>query len=94
MSMDDPNPYEQAIEAYAEAVREENDSKKALDEAREKYERAMQNRQDLWSPVKSLAIEGKIKTGIYRLREGRTEHADGLLIEPHSDFPELFPMFR
>lgn len=93
MSMDRPNEYEQALEAYAEAVRNENDADKRLLTVNEEVHRAREIRQEAWRVVKRFVIEGKIQPGIYRINRG-TGYADGILIEKHGDYPDLHPMFR
>lgn len=94
MSIDTPNEYEQAIEDYGAAVRLEVAATKALADATKASQLAQEVRQELWRCVSAYVIEGKIQPGIYRLRKGPGLHADGILIEAHHDYPDLFPMFR
>lgn len=94
MSMDRPNEYEEAIEAYAAAVRRENEAVKASLAAGQAESDARLARQEAWRKVSAYVAEGKIQPGIYRLHRGHEPYADGLLIQKHQDYPELFPMFR
>lgn len=94
MSMDSPNEYEQAIEAYADAVRRENDTRDAAALAAIGAEEAQQARQAAWRIVRAFVADKKIQPGIYRLNRGPGMYADGLLIQEHHDYPKLFPMFR
>jgi len=94
MSMDTPNEYEQAIEAYAEAVRRDEAAEKTLLLAQQEELDAREARQAAWRVIKGFLGEGHIKPGIYRLKSGTSLYSDGVLIEHHHDYPDLFPMFR
>jgi hypothetical protein len=94
MSIDNPNEYEQVIEAYGAAVRRQREADRAFVTAQKDADAALLDRQAKWRKVTAFVIEGKIEPGIYRLNKGPGQHADGVLIEPHHDYPELFPMFR
>jgi hypothetical protein len=94
VSLDQPNEYEQAIEDYGAAVRREEAAKQALDAATEEHTAAHVDRQAAWRRVSAYVNEGHIEPGIYRLNRGPGTHADGILIERHHDYPDLFPMFR
>ena len=94
MSMDKPNEYEQAIEAYAQAVRDQHEAEAAAERAGAKAEQARQTRQALWRVVAGHRNAGHTKPGIYRLSLRHESYAVGLLIQEHGDYPELAPMFR
>jgi len=94
VSLEQPNEYEQAIEDYATAVRMDVAAKKALADATKASLLATEVRQELWRRVSGYVNSGLIVPGIYRLHKGPGPYADGLLIEEHHDYPDLFPMFR
>lgn len=94
MSIDNPNEYELAIEDYGAAVRRQREAERACEIAETEKQRAVRDRQQKWRFVAGYVNVGYIKPGIYRLNKGPGQDADGVLIEPHHDYPELFPMFR
>lgn len=96
MSMDQPNEYERAIEAYAEGVWREEKAKEALKAAQAEEEAARLDRQERWRVVSRYRADGKIAPGIYRLKGSSTGgmFAEGIQIEQYGDYPDVFPMFR
>jgi len=94
MSLDNPNEYEKAIEGYADAVRREKVAMDAFEKATTERADAQVARQTAWRKVSAYVNQGLIKPGIYRLNKGPGPYADGVLIEAHHDYPDLFPMFR
>ena len=94
MSMDTPNEYEQAIEAYGAAVRRQQEAEAAAANAGREMLDAKNDRQAKWRVVSGYVNEKKIVPGVYRLNKGPGQYADAVLIEEHHDYPDLFPMFR
>lgn len=94
MSMDNPNEYEEAIEAYAVAVRRQDAAERALIAAQREMENSRDDRQLKWRKVSAYVNKGLIKTGFYRLKSGPSEWADGILIEEHHDYPRIFREYR
>lgn len=92
--MDNPNEYEQAVEAYGAAVRRQREAETTFRVAEKEMVQARQDRQDKWRVVSGYVNDKKIVPGVYRLNKGPGMYADAVLIEEHHDYPELFPMFR
>jgi hypothetical protein len=94
MSIDATNEYEQAIERYAAAVREQYNTHREMEAAVAAAKEAVDERQRCWGDVKAFINAGKIKPGVYRINKGPGMYAEAILIQEHHDYPELFPMFR
>lgn len=96
MSIEKPNEFERMIEDYGHAVRDELEAIKARDEAIAKAALRTVERQAAWRIVARAVEAGDITPGIYRLsgRRAPNYYADGVLIQLHKDYPDLFPMFR
>jgi hypothetical protein len=96
MSLDQPNEYERAIEDYADAVRRQRAAELALEKARQEHGDAINDRQAKWHSVLAHVNQGHTKPGIYRLRKSTNNgvYQEGVLIEQHHDYPELFDMYR
>lgn len=94
MSIDIPNQFEKAIEDYAMAVREERNVVAQLERWARELDRTKNDRQSAWRQVSEFVNTGHIKPGIYRLKTGNTPFAEGILIVPSSDYPDIFPMYR
>ncbi len=96
MSMETPNEYEQALEAYAEATREDKAAYKAYNEAKLRLDHANDVRRGAWKAVRTFVQTGGIKPGFYRLSSSTNRlHCEGLMISKESDCaPEITPMFR
>ncbi len=93
MSIDRPNEYEKAVEAYAEAVRQQHTAGRALAKAQNDHIAAQGRRQDLWRVVANAVREGKLSPGIYRLHNGTWPYAQGIVVDIHHDYPDLLDMF-
>ena len=95
MSLDNPNQYEQAVERYAAAVRRQERAEAALKAAEQEMQASRDDRQEAWRTVKAFVNEGKIEVGIYRVQSAiNPRWTDGILIEKHKDYPDIFSMFR
>lgn len=94
MSMDKPNEYELMIENYADSVRSQIKAEKDIKLAQFTLEKSLEHRQTLWRLIAAEINKGNIKPGIYRLNKSSGLYCEGILIEEHHDYPEVFPMFR
>lgn len=82
-----------AIQEYARAVRLQNELNDRAAALGVELLQAIHDRQDRWREIKGMINDGKIQPGVYTLR-GPGLHSDGILIELHRDYPEIFPLFR